>query len=400
MRSAALTLPATQLRSKFDHLTDLWKAARGHRAERPSAAVRLYARGRGSAVRFDRVRRSRLHRSSLARLLLALALVVLTAPTKADQLVMANGSVLVGTLVRASGSIILFSTPFAGEISVNQANVVSITTDAGVDVLLHDGTLHRNSLVAPQGEVLQLTGGLAPLALAVADINMLNPEPWRLGLGYKWSGRFDAGLESDRGNVDSDELDLGIESIWQGHRNRYTLRGVWEVDELNNARSKNRWLARGKYDRFRRVDSKNYSGFQLALEHEQFQDLDLRTSLGPYLGRQFYEDALLQVHAELGVVYVDEDFDLAEDRDYWGLNWELRAASEPLVGFQFYANQEGILDLNNFDEIIMNSILGLRFPTLYGLTSAAEAVYEYDGGSVAGVDSSERTFRFKVGYIW
>lgn len=331
---------------------------------------------------------------------LMLGFLLLAMPAAADQLVMDNGSILVGKVVRASGSVIIFDTPFAGEISVDQTRVISLVADEGVDVLLQDGTFHRNTVIAPQGEVLQLNGGLAPLTLGVADINMLNPEPWRLGHGYKWSGRFDAGFESDRGNADSDELDLGMESIWQGQRNRYTLRGVWELDELNNERNKNRWLARGKYDRFREVASKNYSGFQIAVEHEQFQDLDLRTSLGPYLGRQFYEDALLQVHAELGVVFVDEDFDIAEDRDYWGVNWELRAASEPLVGFQFYGNQEGILDLNNLNEVIMNTILGLRFPSLYGLTSAAEAVYEYDGGSVAGVDSTERTFRFKVGYIW
>ena len=49
---------------------------------------------------------------------------------------------------------------------------------------------------------------------------------------------------------------------------------------------------------------------------------------------------------------------------------------------------------------LVNTILGIRFPTLFGFAASAEALYEYDGGAVAGVDTTDETFRIKIGYIW
>jgi Protein of unknown function, DUF481 len=319
---------------------------------------------------------------------------------RADQVVMKNGSVLVGELVSADESRVIFSTPFAGNITINQQNITSIITDSKVDLLLANGELIRDRQIMAENEELVVLGGDDVVRFDVPDIAMLNPEPWQLGLGYKWSGMLDGSIGSARGNADTDELDLNMESIWRGYKNRYTVRGNWEIDQANGDRNKYKWLVRAKYDRFQDKEMKNYLGMQVALDHDEFQDLDLRQSVGPYYGRQFYEQQFLNVHGELGVVYVEEEFEMAQDNDYWGVNWEVRAATESILGFQFYASQEGISDVTESAELLMNTVLGVRFPTLFGFASAAEAVYQYDGGAVEGVDDTDETYRFKVGYVW
>lgn len=319
----------------------------------------------------------------------------------ADELLMKNGSRLVGTLVSASEKGVIFDTPYAGELTIERGTIKTIITEEKVTLLMEDGAIFRDKLIVAEGESLTVLGeDHLPIQFAAADINQLNPEPWRLGDGYKWYGKIDTTLESERGNSDTDELDVGLESIWRSLEDRYTIRGSWEVDETNGDKNKNNWKLRTKYDRFSVEDPDNYYGIQAALEHDEFADLDLRTIVGPYIGRQFFTTKLLTMHGELGVVYVDEQFDEAEDHDYWGSSWELRLSSDIIPKTELYLHSDGLVDYGDVDSVVANTTFGIGFPLLYGLRAAAEVLYEYDGGAVEDVDDLDQTYKFKLGYTW
>ncbi len=338
---------------------------------------------------------------TIRQLLATLLLSCVAATAHADRLVMKNGSLLIGTLVSADENKVVFNTPFAGDIVITQANIETIITEGKVDILMADGEVYRDKrIVAEEGNLIVLSEDENPVLFGVPDIAMVNPEPWRLGEGYKWFGYLSASLGSERGNTDTDELDMDMESIWRSLEDRYTIRGDWEIDESNNERNKYRWLVRTKYDRFSKEDPDNYLGFQVVLNHDEFADLDLRTGAGPYIGRQFFERDYLTLHAEVGVVYVDERFDMAEDNDFWGANWEVRLTSEVLPGLQFYVDQLGVHNFEQTSELILNTTVGLRFPLIFGFEAAAEAKYEYDGGAVEGVDDTDETYKFRLGYKW
>lgn len=329
------------------------------------------------------------------------ALLLLSAGVRADQLVMHNGSLLVGTLVSADDAGVVFNTPFAGDITIARGTIKTIVTDGSVDLLMRDGSIFRDKRIVAQGEdLVVLSDTEQPVRFDVPDIRLVNPEPWRLGEGYKWFGKFSTALQSERGNTDTDELDLDMESVWRSLADRYTIRGNWEIDESNGERNKFQWQLRNKYDRFDKDDHDNYVGFQAVVKHDQFADLDLRTLAGPYLGRQFFERRYLTLHAELGVVYVDERFNEAEDNDFWGANWEVRLTSEMVRGLQFYVDQTGVHNFAQPSELILNTTAGLRFPLIFGFEAAAEANYEYDGGAVEDVDTMDETYKFKLGYRW
>lgn len=69
---------------------------------------------------------------------------------------------------------------------------------------------------------------------------LVNPEPWRIGDGYKWFGELNSALAMERGNTDTDELDINFESIWRSLEDRYTVRGAWELDEANGVEKQGR----------------------------------------------------------------------------------------------------------------------------------------------------------------
>ena len=330
-----------------------------------------------------------------------ISLVVFTTVASADELLMKNGSRLVGTLVSSDENNVVFNTPFSGDITINQVNIETIITEDQVTLLMQDGTIYRDkAIVSQEDSLIVFDEGEKPISFAVGDIKMINPEPWRLGDGYKWFGQVNVALESERGNSDSDELDADMESIWRSLEDRYTIRGSWEIDETNGDRNKNNWKLRNKYDRFSKQDPDNYYGAQIAFEHDEFADLDLRTAVGPYIGRQFYEGDYLALQGEVGVVYVDEQFDVAEDGDFWGANWELRLSSGIIPKTELYVNQDGVVNLNGPEDSIVNTTVGIKFPLLFGLQAAFEALYEYDGGAVDDVDDTDETYNFKLGYSW
>ena len=319
----------------------------------------------------------------------------------ADELRMKNGSILVGKVVSASESSVVFDTPFAGQITLKQENIETITTSDPVTLLMKSGEVYREKrMVEQDGEVIVMAKDDSPVNLDLAAVDLINPEPWRLGEGYKWFGQVNLALESERGNSDSDEVDLDFESIWRSLEDRFTIRGLIELDRSNGDKTKDTWWVRNKYDRFSRDDPDNYYGYQLYFEYDKFADLDLRTVTGPYMGRQFFENHILNMHAEVGIVYVDEQFDVAEDSDFWGTNWEMRLTSGIIPKFELYLNNDGILNLNEPADTIVNTVFGIRFPLIYGLQAAAEAKWEYDGGAAENVDDTDETYNFKLGYKW
>ena len=65
-----------------------------------------------------------------------------------------------------------------------------------------------------------------------------------------------------------------------------------------------------------------------------------------------------------------------------------------------YVDHIGIWDLDNTDDIILNTTFGLAFPLLFGLEGAAEILLEYDSGAVEGVEDLDQTYSLRIGYRW
>ena len=321
---------------------------------------------------------------------------------QADELVLKNGSIIVGKLVSSTADKVVYDTPFAGRISIKQENIVSISTDGAVTLKMKDGAVYKSShILTSEDEVMVKTEAGSSVRINPVDIEKVNPEPWEIGEGYKWSGRVMLAVEFERGNSDTDEWAVDVESIWRSLVDRYTLEGDLEYEEKNGERTENEWNLLGKYDRFLAGDPKNYRGVKVLFEHDEFEDLDLRITAGPYVGRQFFDSDRLKLQAELGPVYVNEDFDEAPDDNWWGASWVLKAESD-VVGFDstLYLKHDGTQNLDETSDLILNTTIGIRFPLLHGFETAFEAEYEYDGGAVEGVDEVDKTYNWKIGYGW
>ena len=332
---------------------------------------------------------------------LVLTVAFTSVGVQADELTMINGSRLVGEVVTSESGHIVFKTPFAGEIKIATENVLEVRTVKAVTLKMADGTIYKDKLiVSTEHGIAVRNEGETPIYFKAEDVALVNPEPWRLGEGYKWFGQVNAALSMERGNTDSDEYDLDFTSSWRSLDDRYILKGMYERDASSGVRDKNQWRIRGKYDRFSDQDTNNYFGGQLVFYQDEFADLKLRTTVGPYVGRNFYESSRLSLSGEVGAVYVDENFDIAEDSDFLGGNWEVSMTSDIIPKTELYATQIGIINFDQINGVLVDTVIGLRFPLIAGLQTAFEIKLEYDGGAVDEVDELDQTYNLKFGYTW
>jgi len=329
-------------------------------------------------------------------LLLALAGAAWTAPGVADEVVLKNGSRIIGTITGARDGEVTVETDFAGTLTIALDVVESMHSSAPLDLLLADDSVVRDQPLQVDGGQL-VTAGAA--ARPLDELRVVNPEPWELGQGYRAQGRLSFAAVLERGNTDTDELDYALETSWRSVRDRFRLKGDGERDEANGEMSADNWEVAGKYDYF--LEGPNYTGIFALAEHDEFADLDLRWLVGPYIGRQFYEEPVFTLSAEVGASYVTEEFDMADDQHYPAGNWAVDLQSNYLGGeSRLYLNQFGLWNLEDTSDAVINTTLGLAFPLLWNFETAAEILWEYDSGAVDGVDEMDQTYSVRVGYSW
>ena len=84
----------------------------------------------------------------------------------------------------------------------------------------------------------------------ITEFDILSPEPWELGDGYKAFGLVSVAWALEEGNTVTDELDYKIESFWRSLEDRYTLKFYGELDEANGVKNADNMQLTGKYDTF------------------------------------------------------------------------------------------------------------------------------------------------------
>ena len=314
-----------------------------------------------------------------------------------DEIVLKNGSRLIGTVMVAKDGLVTLKTDFAGTLSISMDQIVSVNTRNPVVVLLADETvLHPTSLIINQENlVLPDSAQTYPLE----DLQAVNPEPWELGDGYRWTGSISFAWALQRGNTDSDELNFKFDPVWRSKRDRYTLNWSGEQDETNGVESADNWLLTGKYDYF--LTDPNFVGLVVNAKKDKFQDLEIRYLIGPYFGSQFYDKPVFSLSGEIGFSYVNEEYIAAEEQQYGASTWSLNATSNYLGGKSaLYFDQTGIWNLKDTSDVILNTTFGLSFPLMWDLEASAEMLFEYDSGAVEGVDDLDQTYNIRLGYTW
>ena len=310
------------------------------------------------------------------------------------------------------------TTELMGDVTIALSSILYLESDRNIELLTTEQEkLALPSFMVVDGEVV--LDGADNLTLDQLDV--ANPEEWEQGRGYLITGRVTSSIEYNRGNTETDNLNLDAETILESLRDRITLRADYEessalvlnkdddgnaILDANGNEAKisqdtaDNWRVEGKYDYFL-SDPRNYLGLNVGLHADQFANVDRRTYASAYVGRKILTRDTLTFDAELGLLYVDTDFAVSEDDSYTGVNINLNGEAQLFDSrVTLYFRQANIVNLQSTKKSIYRTKVGLRFPLFLGLEGAAEATADYDGGAADGKEKLDKTLKFRIGYTW
>jgi len=315
----------------------------------------------------------------------------------ADEVRLRNGDKLTGQVVRMQEDKLILKTNYAGEIYIVWEEVTSVKADGSVKVVLKDGTSLEGTTEAVEDGKMKLdTGKLeGPATFSLVDVKAINPEPVK---PVKITARANVNITNERGNTDSGNYYFDGEFVARTEKNRYKIGGVLSKEDSDGITTSENWLGYANYSHF--LNDKWYLYADTLFEHDEFKDLNLRSTLGGGAGYQFFETPLLNLSISAGLAMVDENFDVAEDNDYSAGQWNVNYDQYFFDKFvQLFHVNTGFVSLEDANDWFLKTRTGLRFSLYKGLTATLQYSFDWDNQPSASAETEEDTkFMFLLGY--
>ncbi len=237
-------------------------------------------------------------------LLFLLALAALGAMTAADVVTLKNGDRVTGAIVKADAKALTIHTDAMGDVAIARDAVATIASDQPLYLGLSDGQTVVGTVrtAEPNLEVATKDTGsvtLAPAAVqtirsqAEQTVYLAEIERYRNpGLLDLWSGAVDLGLSLTSGNSENLNFAFGGHAVRETKRDKTSfyfteIYGRSKVGGVTETTA-NAIRGGGRYELFLN-DRWNVFGFG-DLEHDRFQELDLRLVLGGGAGYYFIKN--------------------------------------------------------------------------------------------------------------
>ena len=316
---------------------------------------------------------------------------------------MHNGDRFTCEVVRQSDNELVIRTEYAtGAITLDWAQVEHVELDEPAPVLLDDDRVVAVSAISRDEESLRLDrpAGREPMRVSPDQVSVLDPEPWEMGRGGKFSGGFNLALEDETGNSESTELDVDLTLRYRRRWTELETYGQLEYDTTDGERSTDKWLLNNKYTRFL-PNTPWYGAAWLRLKNDRFADVRLRTIAAPALGYAWDIGGRGDFSVELGPTYLNEDYYVHDNASYWGpglfLNYEQGLLGDQL---QLYLHAMGFSSMSSENKELWVSWAGLRVPLAAGFVGSIEYEIDHDDPPAVDAKATDETLRLKLGYEW
>ncbi len=299
---------------------------------------------------------------------------------QADQITLKNGDQVTGAIVKKDGKTLTIKTESLGNVTVPWEQVVTIQSDAPLNVVLPDGKTVQATLQTSGGkvELKESRQILAPAELVTirnadeqkAYERLLNP-PW----SRLWVGTATIGFAGTQGNAQTRTFTMALNAARTTNTDKISLyfNAVKASALVNRVNADTAQAVRGGWGYNHTVSSRLFVNTFNDYEYDRFQDLDLRFVLGGGLGYSAWKQERGRLDLVGGAAYNREKFSppspgSALTRNsaeaYWGENWsyKLNDATSLVQGFRMFNN------LSDTGEYRMNFDLGANTRLLRWLT--------------------------------
>lgn len=324
---------------------------------------------------------------------------VLAQPSYADQVHFKNGDRLSGKILRLTDGKLVMKSDNAGEVTVELANIQTLSSDEPIIVNLKDGTGFEQKLSTSKAGRFSIEGSdsIKAQEFAVDDIVSINPPI------PKWTGSLSAGITSTHGNTKTENITGSAKLKKRTEKDRTTLSADYAKSEQEDQTTGNDetiedwWRAKTKYDYF--FTKKLYGYIDGRYEKDAVAELDRRVTIGLGAGYQWIESADMNFSTELGVASLYEKFDNQTDS-----NSEVSAQ----LGYNFdkklWKNLSFIHDLTyypaleKFSDYYLTTTAELRAELNKAMFMNIKTILDYDATPAAGAHKTDIKYFLGFGY--
>jgi putative salt-induced outer membrane protein YdiY len=243
----------------------------------------------------------------------------------ADTITLKNGDRISGKVLKTDGNAVVVKTDYAGEVKIGLAAVVSLTTDAPLNVVLKSGEQSRGK-VSVAADTLQVEGG--PKA-KVADLSAIrdddNQKAWQREderqhhpkLLDFWAGSIAFGLAEASGNSNATTFNTSAGVARAAGKNKITLyfSQVYATQSTTEPYGETANRVGGGFRVDRDVSRKMFVFGTNDYDYDKFLGLDLRAVFGGGLGYHAWKSSRGYLDLGGGAVYDHEKYSTGETRN-------------------------------------------------------------------------------------
>jgi len=331
--------------------------------------------------------------------ILFVTLMFLTQLSYADEVHFKNGDRLTGKILRLVDGKLVMKSDNAGEVTVELANIQTLSSDEPITVNLKDGTGFEQKISSSKAGRFSIEGSESIKAqeFAVDDIVSINPPI------PKWTGNISAGITSTHGNTKTESITGSAKLNKRTEKDRTTLSADYAKSKQEDQTTGNDetiedwWRARAKYDYF--FTKKMYGYLDGRYEKDAIAELDRRVTVGLGAGYQWIESADMNFSTELGLASLYEKYDNQTDSNsevsaQLGYNFDkkLRKNLSFIHELTYYPA------LEKFSDYYLTTTAELRAAFNKAMFLNLKAILDYDATPAAGAHKTDVKYFLGFGY--
>lgn len=321
-----------------------------------------------------------------------------------DRVTLKDGSVILGHVVDMVDGSLKIKTGFGGDdaTTIVWSEVSEITTSQSLPWVLNTGTTLKGAAQPSKpGELavkIDPTGIVVPTP--IDTVIAINP-PEKKAVTY--TGNVNVGASSTSGNTNLNSANLLGEFTARAGSLRLSMRGRWiYADDDGEVITRNA-LGTVKLDFF--LTDRFYIFTSAFGEQDTFQDLNLRTALSGGHGYQFIEKndfsskvfQDMELYAEAGLAFFNEDFKNAEDRNSFAGRWSIKWDWQMVPSLAFFHYHEGFPGFDDLD-LYLTTEQGLRFTIFENFIASTQVNWRFKSKPSPGFRETDTQYLFTLGY--
>ncbi len=312
----------------------------------------------------------------------------------ADKILMKNGDRLRGTVESVKDGVLILKTDYSESIKIQTSGIKKILTSKSNSIHMKNGEILRGRILPGKIDQILIEGspGRGETALTWEEVAAINPPP------NKWHGSLSVGGTLDSGNTERVAASFGAKAKRRFKNDRIVFNFLTRYAEEDDKISARNTYGDMKFSHFFSDQWYVYLGMELL--SDTFKDLHLRTTIGPGLGYQIWEDDIKELSFEAGASYFSEDRINSPDLQFATARFAANYSHKITSHLTFTDQMVIFPSLENFGDHTLRNEAAINTHLKNGWTVIFANIWERDSAPSPGIKKDDLQWLVSLGYVF